>query len=232
MDILATATIGNKLPRPHHFDYMHLLRDGKLQLRNLMGCHDWVMYTIREISDLQGWSRRVLELHRNRLNWGKIKRCSTQLQERLENGLVNILDMRISLAQGLERDRSIVTEIYIHAALVYLYVVVFGAQVDAPKLRYQVSMALEALKGTPKRLLIRLSWAFGIVACMAKREEQEQFRDVFFKARQAGFWTGTVSKAILLAEECWRLREGQKPLLGAIDWMIAMDSLGIRILLI
>ena len=107
-----------------------------------------------------------------------------------------------------------------------------GAQVDAPKLRDRVSIALEALKNTPKRLLIRLCWAFGIVACMAKIEEEEEFRDVFFKARKAGFWTGTVSKAIPLAEECWRLWRTRKALSGGVDWMVAMDSLGIKILLI
>jgi hypothetical protein len=88
------------------------------------------------------------------------------------------------------------------------------------------------MANTPKRLVLRLSWAFGIIACMAKEEEKEEFRGIVYRAKQAGFWVGCVYKAMMLAEDCWRLRRTDETLSESVDWMVAMDSLGIKVLLV
>jgi C6 transcription factor Pro1 len=135
MDILATAITGTRPPQSHRFNYVRFIREGKLQLRNLMGCHDWVMVNIKEISDLRDWGRRVPPERRDNRTMGRFKCRSTQLKKRPEDGLINLLKRRLPLTDGLKRDRDIVTEIYIHAAIVYLHVAVSGPQMNCPKLR-------------------------------------------------------------------------------------------------
>ena len=67
---------------------------------------------------------------------------------------------------------------------------------------------------------------------MASEENENVFRSVTRSALETGEQAGTVWKGMLVMEECWRLRKlPDRGSLGS-DWMAAMESMGLRIMLV
>ena len=226
VDILSCAT-GLRTFDTDSFDYTGLLKDDSLQLDKVMGCQNWVMITILEIAILESWKRAINP--RDTLALQDFLDQAMRLQYSLETGIANLLHARVGLT-NLDLDGNLVTEIFADAALTYLHVVVSGACHALPEIRISVARALAALTLLPSRLLLRVSWPFCIVACMAGLEQEASFRDIVERATRAGNPIGTVWKGIKVAEECWRLRRTK--IGGEVGWREAMANLELRILLV
>jgi C6 transcription factor Pro1 len=224
VDILSCAS-GLRTFEPDSFDYTSLLEDNTLELHKVMGCHNWVMITIMKIANLDN---RKKTIHPNDiLVLQDFLDQAMRLQCSLETGIANLLHTRSTVAH-LELDSNLVTEMFAHAALTYLHVAISGAYPDIPEIRISVARALSALILLPSRLLLRISWPFCIIACMAAPEQEVLFREVFQKAVTDGEPTGTIWKGLKVAEESWRLRGvwcGKE-----LAWKEAMGSLGVKVL--
>lgn len=226
VDILSCAS-GLRTFEIDSLDYTSLLNDNILELHKVMGCHNWVMITIMKIANLD--SRKKSLNPNDTLALQDFLDEAIRLQCSLETGIANLLRTRPTVTH-LQLDSNLVTEIFAHAALTYLHVIISGACHEIPEIRISVARALSAMIVLPSRLLLRISWPFCIVACMAAPEQEKLFREVYQKAVTAGEPLGTIWKGLRVAEECWRLRGlgGGKEL----AWKEAMGSLGVKVLLV
>lgn len=90
--------------------------------------------------------------------------------------------------------------------------------------------ALESLKD--KDLVRNLPWPVCIAGFMATKEYESYWRKLFSNVRKARWSFGYPSKVLKIMEECWRLRKHESGTVPAVDWMTAMDSLGMEVLLV
>lgn len=232
-DVLACATFGIRRPFANSFEYLQLLEDGRIDLCSLMGCHNEVMIIILKIAIFKDW--KITMENKARLSLGDlvdIDEQSNRLEGSLNHELLCLLKERSHLKHQLEVDRSLITELHIRSALIYLHAILSGPDIHVPEIRAHVQKALVTVKMLPHRLILRISWPFCIAACMAVDEQQGQFRKIASDAMEAGYLIGTVVKAMKVAEECWRIRRASPQSSSGVDWMVAMESLGVRLLLI
>lgn len=134
--------------------------------------------------------------------------------------------------QATSRNANIseITRVFACAALVYLNVVVYGPHAEHPKIKESVSrttMALGALHN--KNTLGLLVWPICLAGCMATNQHVGFFKSLSLEFENVSNGkSGTLKKSFLIIEECWRLREST----GVADWLQAMESLNMKILLI
>jgi len=126
---------------------------------------------------------------------------------------------------------SAITRIFASAALVYLNVVVYGPRADHPKIRESVYRTIIALRALHDRKALGiLSWPLCLAGCMATDWQVSFFRQLSFEFENVSdVVSGNLKKSFLIMEECWRLRREQE--IGS-DWLQAMESLNMKILLI
>jgi len=226
-DIISSATFGAGLYLASSFKYLHLLTSNKIQLSKLTA-QNWTMIIIMEIALLQEWKQEAQQ--RGALSLQELTWQAARLEQRLNDGMVQLLRHRTSL-KGMAANNNLITEIYALAALVFLQVVVSGAQAELPEINRCVTRFLEALNRLPSRLTLRISWPFCIAGCMAIGSQQDEFREFVSRALRDGEILGTIWKGFKVMEECWRIRVTQPKLARECDWRTGMESLGVRILL-
>ncbi|KAB5582847.1 hypothetical protein GE09DRAFT_284026 [Coniochaeta sp. 2T2.1] len=231
-DITATVWVG---PRHTHLRcdsfYSPLLHDGHLQLEKFMGCQDWVLYAILRVSNME---ERLLEtVHKptepplkNFLNEAE------HLCHELEAGLRPLLAERNELSFGPRRDSKFVTELYIHAALVYLHVVTIGSRSDDPTLRHYVARGLLAYENLPRRLDIHIALPFGVLASMADEEEGRRFLGIAESPRHETEVNPGQMKTLPIVKETLRLRKivDQTTADAGVSWRDGAASLGLTLL--
>jgi hypothetical protein len=108
---------------------------------------------------------------------------------------------------------ALVSRVWAHAALLYLYVVVSGYQPSSGEVRHHVCQILELLTHqiSPPALLRTMAWPFCVAGCLAEAAQEAQFRGMVAALRPAGVF-GTLSQALETMEKAWGNR-------GALDSM-------------
>jgi hypothetical protein len=195
----------------------------------MMGGRNWAMLTVKEISNLEAWKNQMQS--RRSLSLPFLSSKAAPLAQRLNNGLESVLN-RFDTLSEYEQECSLVTQIWGLSALTYLAVVVSGNSQLLPEVRDSVPRTLKAFKALPPHLLIRVSWAFCVAGCMAHEGEMDEFRQLLYTTHERGHILGTLWNALEIMEEFWVIREERDYKMKGTPWAVAMESLGLKILLI
>lgn len=220
-----------------HTNHRQLLEYHDIHLEQFMGCENWVMMVIMEISILNHW-----KLSRERaglLSTIDLARRAIDIEKVLKSGLegtiksgkpVSSSDAHWPLDRNWgSRRTATVTKAFAYASTTYLHVVVSGAIPELPEIRDSVSQTIEEFKEMLHPLEIEsLVWPFCVTGCMATEGQRDFFTDLISSAKISGSSSGQTWKAFQIVKECWRLRSTDS---GNADWKSAMESLGYRVLL-
>jgi hypothetical protein len=230
-DILSCASTGLK----PFSDFEQVDEDvfSVIRFDKLMGCENWVVHLIMEIATLSEWKRR-LEASGDLGMWQPVRRAA-EIEMRLENGLIGLETGTIpqdltssNTAESLARN---ITQIFGSAALVYLHVIISGSDPEIPEIQKGVSRTMAALRVLKDEDLVRnLQWPICIAGSMATMDQESFWRDLVSSVSRERWSFGYPIEVLEVMEECWRLRKSQPG--TSIDWMTAMKSLDIKVLLV
>lgn len=213
------------------FEYLTYLKEDRIRLDHIMGCRNWAMIAIKEISTLEIWKK---EMQRSRsLSIPMLSRKAAEIEQQLHVGLDSVLNGQDTLTK-YEQECNLVTQLMALSAVTYLGIVVSGNSHHLPEIRSSVANSLKALKALPTHLLIRISWPYCVAGCMADESEKADFCNLLYDAHKNGHILGTLWNSLELVEEFWRLRENHEFMQTAdkCAWALAMDNLGAKILII
>ncbi|KAL1999797.1 hypothetical protein VTN02DRAFT_5983 [Thermoascus thermophilus] len=241
-DIAACASTGTapKLLRHHPA----LLRSGRADMPNVMGCRAWVIETIGQIAALVAWKEARLARGDGLSVWELVER-GRGIQNQLQAGIAGLeaeAETGHDAPDPTTPIQCAVTLTFACAAQVYLHVTVSGAHPSLPEIRLAVSRTLSALHGlirvTNDRQSIRgVIWPLCIAGCMAEPEESglaDAFRALVVDMGDDAREFGNSSTVLAVMEKCWtERRAGTDPeRRGTWDWRRAMAALGASVLLI
>ena len=224
-DIVASTCMGNP---PRLLEYhIPLLTNGSgphkkpsLDLKDFIGCENWVMLQIGEIAALDAWKKSVKKV--GQLDMMELVARASTIKQALLGDLV-CLDDAANTPQNNWLDlfsvhneqlppmpggcSAYVTRVWAHAALLYLSVVVSGWQPGSAGIRDNVVRTLALLEQMPAPELLRtMVWPFCIVGCLAEREEEYRLQamaDALVPRRLFG----AARKALEIMENTWKLRD-------------------------
>jgi hypothetical protein len=193
---------------------------GNIQLEKVMGCENWAMLIILDIAILN--ERKETLAKTGQFSLRQLEHQGGEIEQRLAEGLaIN------AVKEHDVKDIQTVTHIFACSALVYLHVVVSGANPQLSTVKSAVGRTIEAFRSLPDPGLIRyLIWPFCITACMATEEHQSFFTEISIPK------FGMSLRAMEIVHECWRLRDCRTSGADLVDWSMAMRSLGHHIILV
>lgn len=217
---------------------------GYIHLDQVMGCENWVMLSIMDITALADWKSRMQA--DGKLSMPELAARGLEIETRLENGLQKLLealgdvptqekpDIDLDLeAYNSKHVISLVTRVFACSALVYLHVTILGPYPELSEIHNGVSSTIAAFRALPERTIIRnLTWPMCVAGCMATGEQERSFRDIATVRNTDSLAFGSSSYALDIMEECWRMRKGNAFESGTSYWKSAMTSLGLDILLV
>ncbi|EHK47236.1 hypothetical protein TRIATDRAFT_217764 [Trichoderma atroviride IMI 206040] len=229
-DIIASIQLGRPLQlRCHHqaliaSPEVTIASDGSSQplpgLETYIGCHGWVLTALSEIFELEADKRSFQS---------KEKYFS---QELMRKGRVLKRKLQLVSMRSDDQNRKLqpqkvvlITKIWLHAAIVYISVVLDGWQPHSLYIHENVSSILGILDIFSSELSIRsVMFPFCIAGFLAKREQERTFRR-FFSTLESLQALGPAKRALRLIEQVWRLREGlDEGSWGLYDCFQAMGS--------
>ncbi|KAI1387684.1 fungal-specific transcription factor domain-containing protein [Hypoxylon trugodes] len=226
-DIIASTVLQEE---PKLYEYHSSLlgdtdgMDPAINLEATIGCQNWVLLQLSEISVLDAWKQRskragdldVIGLvHRATIIKNTLETRLTQLESDLrdtpkeDNGLLGILTADNFQTQKIsDIQTSLVTRVWAHAALLYLSVVVSGWQPANVEVRYHVGRIIDLLtyQISPPSLLRTVAWPFCLAGCLAIPVQEAPLRSLV-EALQPPSVFGSVRKALEIMEEAWRNRD-------------------------
>jgi hypothetical protein len=247
-DDIITSTCHNEAPQLIEYHSQLLMNDGgsdgsaALNLEDFVGCENWVMLQISEISTLGAWKKSmkgagqldVMEL---------VARAST-IKQTLLSGLARLditankpkinplgfLNFPNDFASSLLGDSiAFVTRIWAHAALLYLSITVSGWQPASASIRENVARISTLMENMPALELLRtMVWPFCIAGCLAEPGEEDRFR-VMADALVPRRLYGSARKAQEIMETTWKRRD---ELTIDTDFAACVRSLGYVSLLV
>ena len=126
-----------------------------------------------------------------------------------ENHLLDVLTA--SNTQQLEIPSGqiiLVTQVWAHAALLYLSIVVSGWQPANPNVQFHVSQIIQLLRHriSPPEQLRTVVWPFCVAGCLAEPAQEADLR-AMAEALQPPSIFGTVRKALEIMENAWRNKD-------------------------
>jgi C6 transcription factor Pro1 len=231
LDDIVSSTVRRE--RPKLYDYHHCLLSGvgdaepPIDLPAVVGCQNWVMLSIGEIAALDEWKQvcnnagnlSVIELVSRAQGLKGLITERLKQQEEHRGGPVAISKRGYGLLPLLSPDyfhqsdhlagqSALVTAVWAHAALLYLYVVVSGWQPANSEVRHHVGQILELLETqiSPPTLLRTMVWPFCVAGCLAEPSQEAQFRNMVAALQPAGVF-GTTRKALEIMEDVWLSRD-------------------------
>jgi len=226
-DIIASTVLQEQ---PRLYEYHRSLldnidgREPTIDLEAAVGCQNWVMLQIGEVAVLDAWKQRcknagnldVMELvHRATAIKGSLEAHLARLETdpviipKESSSLLDVLTADYcQQSKTLANQSSLVTRIWAHAALIYLFVVVSGWQPTSVDVRYHVSRIIELLtcQISPPALLRTMVWPFCVVGCLAEPAQEAHLRGMV-EALQPPSVFGTVHKALEIMENVWHNRD-------------------------
>ncbi|RAO73421.1 uncharacterized protein BHQ10_009433 [Talaromyces amestolkiae] len=223
-DIIA-STVSQQQPKLYEYHQCLLnSSDGTepiINFETVMGCQNWVLLHISETATLDMWKQgcqsagnlSMLDLvHRATPIKDSLERQLTQLEEdmvdpdsRQPSSLLERFTTGDSHPKTSSAQTALVTQIWAHATLLYLSVVVTGWQPASIDARYHVDKIIELLtfRISPPALLRAIVWPFCVAGCLAEPVRIPHFRAIA-DALQPSSIFGTVRKALEIMEDVWR----------------------------
>ena len=247
IDVVASTAIQQK-PKllEYHHDVLHTVDDGtfavsnaEIRLSGLVGCRNWVVRSITEISVLDSWKREQIES--NSLSVVELVGRASILANDIKAGISELHDSAganpaARSTQGMPFDMlpspfisSTSSLIWAHAAQLYLTIVVSGWQMSNAEVRANVAQIIELLQSVPSHQLRALAWPLSVAGCLALESEESSFNTLF--ANQGKFYTaGALNDARQIMARVWQVRTT----LHASTWNLAscFSILGSPVLLV
>ncbi|KAK9369248.1 fungal-specific transcription factor domain-containing protein [Lipomyces kononenkoae] len=226
-DIIASTVLQEQ---PTLYEYHRSLlgnidgNDPPIDLEAVVGCKNWALLHIGEIAVLDAWKQRckrtgnldVIELvHRATAIKDSLEAHLTQLEidpviiPKEGSSLLDVFTPNYYQQSNTPANQSsLVTRVWAHASLVYLFVVVSGWQPASLDVRYHVGRIVELLTHeiSPPALLRTMVWPFCVAGCLAEPAQEAHLRGMV-DALQPPSLFGTVRKALEIMENVWRNRD-------------------------
>ncbi|PVI07516.1 hypothetical protein DM02DRAFT_551138 [Periconia macrospinosa] len=190
-----------------------------LNLEDFMGCENWVLLQISEISALDAWKKSMkkagqLDMMELVARASVIKQCLLGYLTRLE-ATTNIPNTNPPGFFAFFNDQlppmpggcsAFVTRVWAHAALLYLSVTVSGWQPASLEIRNNMTRILALLEQMPEPKLLRtVAWPFCFAGCLAESDEEYRFR-AMADALVPHQLFGAARKALEIMESVWKCR--------------------------
>jgi hypothetical protein len=215
--------------------------ESRLQLPDIMGCENWAMVLVRDITVLDVWKSEMLS--DGRLSMRELALRAANLELRLESGMERVskeLSERLDESPNrgkLTVDILKITHAFAAGALVYLHVITSGPNPTLPEISSSVSRVLDTLNALPPSRVRNAVWPLCIAACMAGVEQQDTWREL---VQRVGLTSptstfGSAARAWDVVEVCWKMREAERERGTAVwecDWLRAMERIGYKVLLV
>ena len=228
LDDIIASTVLQEPPRlyEYHGSLLGSFGDSEpvIDLGASIGCQNWALLQIGEIAALDAWKQRCKKAEN--LDIIQLVHRATAVKESLEADLTqletnsvitpynsgSLLDVFTAeyrqQSQPPASQGSFITQVWAHAALLYLFVVVSGWQPANVEVRYHVGRIIELLTHqiSPPTLLRTMVWPYCVAGCLAELTQEPQLRSMV-KTLQPLSIFGTVHKALEIMESVWRSRD-------------------------
>lgn len=218
-DIIASTVLQQPPKLFVHHDNLLGGNEPLINLEAVIGCRNWALMQIGEISMLEQWKQECLKA--GNLNPMHLANRNTSIKESLESNLVALESNPTMNAQDessfldvfttdkFTNDTCSTTRIWAHGALLYLSVVVFGWQPSDCGVRYHVGQIVSLLSCISQPTLLRtMVWPFFMAGCLAESSEEPHFRRTVESLQPQAFY-GTVHKVLEIMENVWKNRDQQ-----------------------
>jgi C6 transcription factor Pro1 len=218
-DIIA-STILQKQPRLYNHHHSLLCSDIEgidppINIETVFGVKNWALLRIGEIAFLDAWkleckkagSLDVMKLaHRATTIKESLIVHLTELENKPINKIVSSLDI-FTPSNLHSSHRSLITVVWAHAALLYLFIVTSGWQPANDDVRYHVSRIVKLLScpDFPPALLRTVVWPCCVAGCLAEPTQETQFRQMIERLKPSNLF-GNVYKALEVMENAWKNR--------------------------
>ncbi|RSL62889.1 hypothetical protein CEP54_005488 [Fusarium duplospermum] len=223
-DIVASTVLQQK---PKLYGYHQSLLDSvdkagpAVDLETVVGCQNWVLVQMGEVATLDAWKQDCKRA--GNLNVMEMVRIATAIKTSLETQLAGIEANRNERADEHQRQfnvltgddeqqsrrratqSSLVTQVWAHATLIYLSVVVSGWQPASIEIRHNIESILKLIESPilPRALLRTMVWPFCVAGCLAEPAQESRFGAIVEELRPPRV-SGTVRKALEIMEKVWR----------------------------
>ncbi|KAG8157472.1 hypothetical protein KVR01_012856 [Diaporthe batatas] len=250
VDIVASTSLG-RAPHLHRYHPSLLSSQSEqacqLRIDQVVGCQNWPLVAIGNISALCAWRREVKQT--GTFSVFQLVKLADPISQALDDGLLSLERNPPRAAPSgkgpgrrLEgyysrHDRSIdhnaiatVTRIWAYAAKIYLSVIVSGWQPNSAEVYDNVSKVVGLLQTIESPAQLRsLSWPICVAGCLALPVQEPEFRRIVGEVGELADF-GTIGTTLRIMEEVWRSRETADG--DACDLASALNVLGSSALLI
>jgi hypothetical protein len=254
IDIVASTSL-ERAPLLHNY-HSRILADsapeqiaGPLDLSAFVGCDNWVLLAVGEISALDAWKKKMIRA--GDLLRPKLEEKANGISRTLAEGLCRppttsastdgIRDGDItrrlqpyyhdSLQYTVKSTLGVPTQLWAYAARIYLSVVVSGWPLSDAQIRSDVAQFLTLLHSVDSIAQMHtLAWPICVAGCLAEGEtEQQEFERIIEEACHSQLLSA-VREAGRIMKAVWMGNEG----LGKDTWDIAacLQILGLPVLLV
>lgn len=225
VDIMSSTAL-EKSPtlQDYHANLLSNHTKFSISLADFVGCQNWVLLIISDISALNGWKKGAI-CTGNMLMVDLVHRAES-ISRALKKGLASLdtefvdINSSITIKEPLDgyytrindtttnyASTVIATGIWAHATNIYLSVVVSGWQNSCIEVQTSVEKALSLLQSVKSPAQLRsLSWPLCVAGCLASRHQEQEFRDVIEKIGRFREF-GTISEALGIMEAVWKSRD-------------------------
>ncbi|KAG4419488.1 hypothetical protein IFR04_007362 [Cadophora malorum] len=224
-DVIASTALQEE-PRLYAYHQGLLTKVGDqeplVNLEAVVGCQNWVVLQIGEIAVLDAWKQRCNRLAS--LDMIELVRRGTVIKDALEGqltllektpatqkrqqvGLLNVFTEGYDNLSTASTSQSVIaTQIWAHAAFIYLSIVVSGWQPKDIELCYHVRRIIDLLSYlSPPALVRSMIWPFCVAGCLADQSQERHFRD-FIEGLHPPALFSSNRYALRIMEEVWRSR--------------------------
>jgi hypothetical protein len=136
-----------------------------------MGCENWAMILVANISSLEIWKSDMQRA--GRLSIVELSTRGSEISKLLNDGLASqtMFPDYLTISKCPTKHSPFITRIFAYAALTYLHVVVSGAHPELAEITASVSLTIAAFKILPApHLLQNLVWPFCVTGCIASKD--------------------------------------------------------------
>jgi hypothetical protein len=214
LDVLSCITSG-KPPRLLAFHPHAVACNSAIKLENIMGCKNWAILQIGRVAGLHEYKSRALQ--QGILNNADLESRTEDIRQTLRNGLAeySLASLEISSHANFEfpplnlnPELYIITRVFTLTASIYLYLVVYGYQLETHEVRSTIGEAMMILRTKmPPHMMNAIICPLYIIGSVAKREDEQFFRDVFSSTPVLDPSLEHRGKILPLLEELWRMRD-------------------------
>lgn len=218
-DVIASTTL-QKQPKLYNHHCSLLCGDIEsfgppVDIESVFGVQNWALLQIGEIAALDAWklecrragSLDVLKLaHRATTIKESLIFHLTELENKPTNETTSSFDI-FTHSYCQPSQRSLITSVWAHAALLYLFVVTSGWQPANDDVRYHVSRIVQLLSYqiSHPALLRTVVWPFCVAGCLAEPAQEVQFRQMVQGLKPPKLF-GKMHKALEIIEIAWKDR--------------------------